>query len=80
MAEQGAAQAMFNLGSMYENGLDVTKDPDEAARLYIQAAAKNHKGSQEKIDEIHAREAARRSEILEECLDSLLSECEEHTC
>ncbi len=37
-ADQGSASAQFDLGFQYEHGQGVTKDIDEAARLYRKAA------------------------------------------
>jgi len=37
-AEQGDAQAQFNLGVMYERGTDVTKDEQQALKWYRKAA------------------------------------------
>jgi localization factor PodJL len=41
-ARGGLAPAQFRLGSMYEKGLGVRKDPAEARRLYVAAADKGH--------------------------------------
>jgi TPR repeat protein len=47
-ADQGYAQAQFNLGVLYEDGRGVTKDYVEAAKLYLLAA-------QEGLDEAQFR-------------------------
>jgi localization factor PodJL len=41
-ARAGIAPAQFRLGGLYEKGLGVRKDPAEARRLYMAAAAKGH--------------------------------------
>ncbi len=38
LAEQGHAEAQFNLGNMYRAGLGVSEDHDEAAKLFRKAA------------------------------------------
>ena len=38
LAEQGDAEAQYNLGVMYDNGLEVTQDYKEAVRWYQQSA------------------------------------------
>ena len=45
-AEQGDADAQFNLGVMYDNGRSVPKDPLEAVRLYRLAAEQGHASAQ----------------------------------
>jgi len=45
-AEQGNANAQFNLGILYSNGLGVTKDYSEAARLYRKAADQGNSNAQ----------------------------------
>ena len=39
---QGDADAQFNLGIMYDQGLGVNQDLDEATRLYRSAADQGH--------------------------------------
>ena len=46
LAEQGNADAQFNLGLMYDNGQGVTQDYKEAARLYGLAAAQGNAKAQ----------------------------------
>ena len=41
-AEQGDADALYNLAFMYDNGEGVPADPVEAERLYTLAAAQGH--------------------------------------
>ena len=48
-AEQGNADAQFNLGVMYANGRGVLKDDAEAARWYRMAAEQGHAGAQSNL-------------------------------
>ena len=45
-AEQGNAEAQFNLGGMYANGLGVPEDQAEAAKWYRKAAEQGHAEAQ----------------------------------
>ena len=45
-AEQGDAEAQFNLGVMYANGRGVPQDDSEAVRWYRLAADQGHAGAQ----------------------------------
>jgi TPR repeat protein len=45
-AEQGNAQAQFNLGNMYESGQGVSRDHTEAANWYRKAAQQGHSRAQ----------------------------------
>ena len=45
-AEQGDADAQFNLGVSYDNGTGVEQDDSEAARWYRKAAEQGHAGAQ----------------------------------
>lgn len=44
-AEQGLADAQYNLGYMYYNGCGVEKDVDEAVQWLNKAAAQGHSGA-----------------------------------
>ena len=46
LAEQGDAEAQYNLGQMYQYGEGVRKDAKEAARWYRMAANKHHTQAQ----------------------------------
>ena len=46
LAEQGDAEAQYNLGQMYQYGEGVRKDAKEAARWYRMAANKHHTKAQ----------------------------------
>ena len=41
-AEQGYADAQFNLGIAYDNGINVAKDTKEAVRWYRMAAEQGY--------------------------------------
>jgi TPR repeat protein len=45
-AEQGDAQAQYNLGIMYDNGQDVPQDYTAAASWYRKAAEQGHAQAQ----------------------------------
>lgn len=47
LAEQGNAQAQFNLALMYHGGLGVKRNEEEAVHWYRQAAANGSKEAQE---------------------------------
>ena len=49
LAEQGFAQAQFNLGVMYENGQGVHQDYKEAVRLYRLSAEQGHAKAQNNL-------------------------------
>jgi TPR repeat protein len=53
-AEQGNADAQFNLGIMYDNGEDVPQDHAEAARWYRRAAEQGHAGGQFNLGTMYA--------------------------
>ncbi len=46
LAEQGHAEAQYNLGVMYDRGLGMTQDYAEAARWYRKAAEQGHARAQ----------------------------------
>jgi len=48
-AEQNFAQAQFNLGVCYSEGLGVAKDEAEAVKWYRKAAEQNHVGAQNNL-------------------------------
>jgi TPR repeat protein len=45
-AEQGYAEAQFNLGNNYSKGEGVTKDPQQAINWYLKAAKQGIAGAQ----------------------------------
>ncbi len=51
-AEQGLAQAQFNLGLMYENGLSVQKDVNEARKWYQKSAAQEYSKSKQALERL----------------------------
>jgi uncharacterized protein len=46
LAEQGHAEAQYNLGAMYTNGIGVPQNSQEAATWYRQAAEQGHADAQ----------------------------------
>ena len=46
LAEQGDADARFELGWLYQTGQGVTQDFNEAAKWYLMSVAKGHVGAQ----------------------------------
>ena len=53
-AEQGFAQAQHYLGNMLENGMGVSQDEAEAARLFRLAAEQGHAGAQRNLGLMYA--------------------------
>jgi TPR repeat protein len=51
-AEQGDAEAQFNLGSRYIFGMGVAQDKVKAAEWYRKAAEQGHEAAQKKLDEL----------------------------
>ncbi len=49
LAEQGDADAQFNLGVMYDQGLGVPQDYQEAVRWYRRAAEQGNTGAQNNL-------------------------------
>ena len=49
LAEQGDADAQFNLGVMYDMGLGVSQDYQEAVRWYRRAAEQGNAGAQNNL-------------------------------
>ena len=45
-AEMGDAEAQYNLGDTYANGIGVTKDDEEAVKWYRKAAEQGHAEAQ----------------------------------
>jgi TPR repeat protein len=45
VADQGNASAQINLGLLHESGQGVTKDLDEAVKLYQKAADQGNEGA-----------------------------------
>ena len=52
-ADQGNALAEFKLGTFYDNGNGVRKDPAEAAKWYRKAADQNHAEAEENLAELY---------------------------
>jgi len=55
LAEDGNAEAQFNLGLMYENGLGVLQDGATAALWYRRAAEQNDRMAQAYLGEMYAK-------------------------
>ena len=55
LAEQGSADAQYNLGVMYDNGHGVLQDYAEAARLYRLAAEQGHTKAQYNLAQMYRR-------------------------
>ena len=49
LAEQGNAQAQYNLGVVYEDGWGVTIDGNEAVKWYRKSAEQGHAEAQSKM-------------------------------
>ncbi|MNY77232.1 Sel1 repeat protein [compost metagenome] len=49
-AEQGNANAQFNLGLRYASGVGVAKDLHKAAYWYRQAASQGHQAARKKLE------------------------------
>ena len=49
LAEQGDADAQFNLGLMYRNGEGVQQDHKESAKWFRRAAEQGHAGAQSRL-------------------------------
>lgn len=54
LAENGSANAQFNLGAMYDNGDGVPEDDTEAAKWYLQAADQGHVNAQFSLGVMYA--------------------------
>ncbi|MGA9574942.1 MAG: tetratricopeptide repeat protein [Lysobacterales bacterium] len=54
LAENGSANAQFNLGAMYDNGDGVPEDDAEAAKWYQQAADQGHVNAQFNLGVMYA--------------------------
>ncbi|MGB7452227.1 MAG: tetratricopeptide repeat protein [Lysobacterales bacterium] len=54
LAENGSANAQFNLGAMYDNGDGVPEDDAEAAKWYHQAADQGHVNAQFNLGVMYA--------------------------
>ncbi len=52
-AEAGDAEAQFNLGVLYEKGIGVPQDWEEAAEWYRKAAEQDHADAQNKLSECY---------------------------
>jgi TPR repeat protein len=82
LAEQGIADAQYNLGVMYDYGNGV---PENAVRAYVWlsvAAAEGDKSAKEAIDSVRKvltfrpGELARGQEIATKCFESDYQDCE----
>jgi TPR repeat protein len=54
LAEQGDAQAQFNLGLMYDNGIGVPQDDKTAVKWYILSAEQGYAGAQGNLALLYA--------------------------
>jgi len=54
LAENGSANAQFNLGAMYDSGEGVPEDDAEAAKWYHQAAGQGHVNAQFNLGVMYA--------------------------
>ena len=55
LADEGASSAQFELGRMFENGVGVATDPQQAAFWYGKAAAQGHAEAQANLGVLYAR-------------------------
>lgn len=55
LAQKGEAWAQADLGTAYELGVGVVKDPQRAARLYQQSARQNYPGAQANLGLLYAK-------------------------
>jgi TPR repeat protein len=51
-ARDGDVGAQYRLGQLYERGLGVSKDPDEAAKWYRKAAEQGHDRAKEALERL----------------------------
>lgn len=75
LAEQGNADAQYNLGLLYENGSGVSRNSNEAMRWYGKAAAQGNILARAKLD--LAYEAARKAQEERKALAAQAAEEEE---
>jgi TPR repeat protein len=54
-AEQGDADAQYNLGNCYILGMGVAQDKAKAAEWYRKAAEQGHEGAQKRLDVLKAQ-------------------------
>ena len=59
LAERGEPEAQFNLGTLYEKGLGVTKSYDEAFKWYSLAAAQGEAQAEYRLGEMYAHGAGK---------------------
>jgi TPR repeat protein len=52
-AEQGNADAQFNLGGIYQEGIVVPQDYPQALNWYIKAAEQGHERAKTKLDTMY---------------------------
>ena len=64
MAKNGDADAQYNLGSVYETGFGVKRDPDEAVRWYKEAATQDHQLAQLKLGIMYVLGEGTRQSII----------------
>lgn len=55
LADEGSSNAQFELGRMFENGIGVARDPQQAAFWYGKAAAQGHAEAQTDLGVLYAR-------------------------
>ena len=54
-AEQGSAEAQFNIGLMYDNGQGVTEDRKEAAKWYLKSAQQGYASAQINLGKLYIK-------------------------
>lgn len=64
MAKNGDADAQYNLGSVYETGFGVKRDPGEAFRWYKEAAKQDHQLAQLKLGILYVLGEGTRQSII----------------
>jgi TPR repeat protein len=64
-ADQGHAEAQYNLGVMYERGKGVGQSDPTAAQWYFKAAEQGHADAQKNLEQVHATEKKRRLQSAE---------------
>jgi TPR repeat protein len=55
MCNRGIAVAQFNLGGMYQDGLGVSQDDEEAVNWYRKAAEQGHKVAKLRLDKMKSK-------------------------
>ena len=63
LAEQGYAEAQYNLGVMYDSGRGVRQDDDEAFKWFRQAAEQGNTGAQYNLGVMYANGRGVRQDL-----------------